>query len=166
MIHLEKIKWVKCQPPSFKKTCPCTIFSPSFLVFQTSPSSGGIWNLLLPIKRGGPELWIPNCHKIIPTDLYYVNISLSVLLLSRSFFSVWCRVGIMYYELIQKSTKSCQKTFTLFGCRPLENFWKIDSLRCSKIEFPDCIKRRKKQNEYQLSYKGCDDIIKFWYIVY
>ena len=28
-------KQEKCQPPPFKKTCPCTILLPSFLIFQT-----------------------------------------------------------------------------------------------------------------------------------
>ena len=45
MINLEKNKWEKCQPPSFKKICPCTIL-PKF--FRFPPSRGGNPNLLSP----------------------------------------------------------------------------------------------------------------------
>ena len=44
MINLEKIKSEKCQPllpPRFKKTCPCTILPPPFLIFHISLSGGG-----------------------------------------------------------------------------------------------------------------------------
>ena len=45
MINLENIKSEKCQPPPpptpyFKKTCPCTILPPPFLIFQIPPLLG------------------------------------------------------------------------------------------------------------------------------
>ena len=40
--------------PPFKKTCPCTIIPPLFLIFQIpSTFGGGNQYLLLPLKRGG-----------------------------------------------------------------------------------------------------------------
>ena len=50
MINLEK-----CQPPPFKKTCPCYFHPLSSQVFQVSPPLGEVYQDLLPplYKRGG-----------------------------------------------------------------------------------------------------------------
>ena len=41
MINFEKIKYKKCQPPPFIKTCPCTILLPPFKNFSDSPPPFG-----------------------------------------------------------------------------------------------------------------------------
>ena len=63
MINLESIKLEQCQPPSFKKTCPCPILPPTFFNFSDPPSRGFNQNLLpLPLKKkegggGRSKLW-------------------------------------------------------------------------------------------------------------
>ena len=43
MIKLEILKYEKCQPPPpFKKTFPCTILSPPFLIFQNPGLMGEV----------------------------------------------------------------------------------------------------------------------------
>ena len=57
MINLAKIKLKKCQhhPPYFKKTCPCAVLPPPFLIFQIPPTP--TWEVIKiyfpPIKKGG-----------------------------------------------------------------------------------------------------------------
>ena len=49
------MKYEKNQPPTFKKTFPCTILSPPFLKFlRFPPSEGGNQ------KKGGPNYDAPN----------------------------------------------------------------------------------------------------------
>ena len=51
MINLEKIKSEKCQPllpPRFKKTCPCTILPPPFLIFHIPPSPEEVIKIYFP----------------------------------------------------------------------------------------------------------------------
>ena len=58
MINLDKIKQEKCQPPPFKKICPCTIVPPRFLIFQSPIPPGEVIKIYcLPLKRGrgGPN---------------------------------------------------------------------------------------------------------------
>ena len=59
MINLDKTKQEKCQPPPFKKTCPCTIVPPPFLIFQSPTPLGEVIKIYcLPLKRGGgSKLW-------------------------------------------------------------------------------------------------------------
>ena len=54
IVNLEKIKQEKYQPPPpppFKRTCPCTILPPPFLIFQIPPSGGGKRNFRLQHMR-------------------------------------------------------------------------------------------------------------------
>ena len=61
MINLEKTKKEKCQPPLFKKSCPCYILPPPFFNNSDSlPTPGGGNHNLLPalkkrVERGGPK---------------------------------------------------------------------------------------------------------------
>ena len=50
MINLEKKlnRESASPPPPFKKTCPCTVLPPHFLIFSDSPSDGGNQTLLPP----------------------------------------------------------------------------------------------------------------------
>ena len=38
-------------PPPFKKTCPCTVLPPPYLIFQIPFSEGGDQTLLSPLKK-------------------------------------------------------------------------------------------------------------------
>ena len=52
--RVKKLNRKSASPPSlFKKTCPCTIIPPHFLIFQIPPSEENNWNLLpFSSKRG------------------------------------------------------------------------------------------------------------------
>ena len=53
MINLEKkLNRKSASPPlPFKKTYPCTVLPPPFLIFSDSPSEGGNQTLLLPFRK-------------------------------------------------------------------------------------------------------------------
>ena len=53
MINLEKKlnRESASPPPPFKKTCPCTVLPPHFLIFSDSPSDGGNQTLLPPLQK-------------------------------------------------------------------------------------------------------------------
>ena len=44
----------KCASLRFKKTCPCTILSPPFLIFKIAPLRGRYLKFTPPYKKGGP----------------------------------------------------------------------------------------------------------------
>ena len=63
MVDLEKIKQEKCQSPPFKRTCPCTILPPPFLIFQIPPPPlREVITIYSPLpfkKGGGSKLFFP-----------------------------------------------------------------------------------------------------------
>ena len=87
MINLEKIKQEKCQsPPPFRKTCPCTILSLPFLIFQIPlfSSRRDNQNLLPPFKKRG-ERSKPSHFLLDQCDNKKKPSQLSVLVLNLNF---------------------------------------------------------------------------------
>ena len=115
MINLEKIKQQQCHPhsspPSFKKTCPCTILPlPFFNVSDSSPSEGGNQNSLPPLKKGGVRtiyiyiLYYVYIFIYIYIYIYIYKHGINMDILSSKFQKLLCSLCIytnkIYYRIM------------------------------------------------------------------